>query len=507
MRRRTCLPQWLLATPLALSCTFPGALGTAPDAHAQTASVADPPQTGLSVGRFASLIGVDVNLNDTGGNGLYASLPDVILALGYLGVGQLRGGLPANPTTNFQSYQAAAYLETLSQIGYQFTLVFGDRDAGIDFERQQLDTLFAGVGGEFNGPPMRAGAVRIVEGLNEITNQSPQPTLAQATDWQRQLLCLTRQADFCAPGSIDANVAGSRVASFTSNGPVTPTANASEAFPADYANDHPYIEPSNNYGLSVLDTITRADVSTYGFTPLQGASIAQPAGYGPITGISTESGAYYEPTDSSRSDLAYLNGFDDRTRAIKTLDSIFDHISLGQASFVYQLFDNYDTTSSYTVDSDNRYGLFVGDGTTDRDGRPGIVPTAAAVAIHNVMSLTRDSWVVPSPNANNCLLHTISGLPPGASSMLLQVGDRGLYGVLLWWDNPLDWNKDLHAPEAVTGQPVTINLSDDAWTATIDLMDDTLSGYDGDTRQIPVTLGDDPLLVLVNTYNPGETCP
>lgn len=463
------------------------------------AGTAAPLPHGLSIASISAMVGVDVNLDDTGGYGLYASLPDIRSALAWLGITQLRSGLPANADSNFQSYQQAAWIESLSQSGDSFALVFPHRDQGIAFETQQLDRLFAGVGGEFDGPPMRPGALRIIEGLNEIDNLSPSPGLAAATTWQRQLFCLTRQADFCPAGSVDPHVAGALVASFTSNGPVAATATPGAGFPADLANDHPYVMPSNNYQRSVLDTITDADASVYGFNPLQGSTIA---------GISTESGAYVEPTDVSRNDLGYLNGFDDGTRAIKVLDSLLDHVLLGQISYVYQLFDNYETPDNPVVDSDNRYGLFIATGTTDAQGQPGYIPTAAATAIHNLLGFTALPGVMASPGGNNCLPYTLAGLPDGAQSLLVQVNDSGTYAIVLWWDNPLDWNKDAHVPVPVSARPVTIDLADDAFGWVFDAIGGggPIAGFGG-TSEISLALGDDPLVVVVNTSNPGRACP
>ena len=315
--------------------------------------------------------------------------------------------------------------------------------------------------------------------------------------WQQKILCLTRTESFCPAGSIDGNVTGVQVAEFTSNGPVTATARASAAFPADLMNSHPYADPSNLYGEPVSTIITNAFAEAFGVaTPLalteQGLAAASPGA------IITEAGAFQEPASATRTDLQYLNSYDAHTMAIKDLDTVLDGVAAGARTYLYQLFDNY------PYDSDNQYGLFTYGG-QDGNGNPVPVPTPAATSLHNLVASLLPYRAVPTASA--CLPHTLSGLPSGARSMTAILDDSGDFAMFVWWDNPADWNPGTHQEVRVAAVPVTVSLPVPFAGSVYDpVLGTSPVGSFAATTAISVMLGDDPLIIGGRTENTNQTC-
>lgn len=465
-----------------------------------TASLAQtpiPPFKGRSLASFFASIGVDTHLAYSDGYGMYVDYTTLNSGLSYLGLKHLRDSLP-DPNGSNSTYIFNANAEKLSVAGYQFDLILGAYTHPVSYEQGALDTLFAGVGGYARGPAMKAGSLTVVEGLNEITNQNPAPSIATATAWQRSLLCLTRQASFCTTDSADANLKASKVAEFTSNGPVAASARPTTGFPADYMNGHSYAAPSNAHGVALSVLIGNAFSQVYGVAANEYLSDTTKRIANPPPTL-TESGAYAEPLSSTRNDLTYLNSYDAHTVAIKDLDTIFEGFSIGAYTYLYQLFNNY------TGDSDNMYGLFTYGG-TDSNGNPIATPTTAATAIHNLTAIMNSPGVVMSPTANNCLEHTFSGAGGDFHSMMFQADDSGDYGVILWRDDPSDWNNYTHAEVAVAPTALTMNLAYPASGYIVDPMISTLAQRSfGATKTLAVSLADDPLVVVVHTSNTNDT--
>ena len=115
-------------------------------ARGQSASL--PPQTATTIAAILRHIGVDTHLGYTDGYGMYDNLATIERALSYLGIDQLRDGLPSNETSTWPGYVAAANIERLSHQGDQFDLILPDYTQGIGADQANLDQLFAGVGGE-----------------------------------------------------------------------------------------------------------------------------------------------------------------------------------------------------------------------------------------------------------------------------------------------------------------------------------------------------------------------
>ncbi len=480
------LRQLLFST---IACLVPVAAGAQ--------SVAVPPQTATTVAAILRHIGVDTHLGYTDGYGMYSNLATLERALSYLGIGQLRDGLPSNQTSTWPGYVAAANIERLSHQGDQFDLILPDYTQGIGDDQANLDQLFAGVGGEYAAPALAKGSLVVLEGLNEITNEVPSPTIAEATAWQQKILCLTRAASFCPAGSVDGNVKGTLVAEFTSNGPVTATSRASTSFPADLMNAHPYADPSNLYGEPVSTIISNAFSETFGVTtPLalteQGVAAASPGA------IITEAGAFQEPYAATRNDLQYLNSYDAHTMAIKDLDTVLGGVAIGAHTYLYQLFDNY------SDDSDNQYGLFTYGG-VDGNGNPVPVPTPAATSLHNLVALISPYRTVPTASA--CLAHTLSGLPAGARSMTAILDNGGDFALFVWWDNPADWNPGTHQEVPVAAVPVTISLPVGFTGSVYDPIvgASAISSF-GETNAIRVMLGDDPLVIEGRAGSTSHSC-
>lgn len=456
-----------------------------------------PPFEGQPINSFFAKVGVDAHLAYSDGYGMYVNYTTLSSAMTYLGLNHIRDALP-DPDGSNSTYEFNANTERLSVAGVQFDEIAGDWRHSTSKTKSEVDTLFAGVGPGASGPVMKAGSLTVVEGLNEITNQNPQVQLSTANSWQRDILCLAQTAGYCPTGSQDANLSGSKMAEFTSNGPVTPTASPSVNFPANYMNGHSYEEPSNAPGETTAAFIGGAFSQVYGVTANEYLSDTTKRISSPVPTL-TESGAYAEPQDNTRTDATYANSYDEHTRAIKNLDTIFEGFSIGASTYIYQLLNNY------TGDSDNRYGLFTYGG-MDSNGNPIATPTISATAIHNLTAILKSSGTVQTPTANNCLQHTFSGAGGDFHSLMFQADNAGDYRVVLWRDDPADWNVFTHSPVAVEPEAITMNLAYAATAYTVDPIVSTAkqASYTS-AKTFAIPLGDDPVVMLVHTSNAADT--
>ena len=200
----------------------------------------------------------------------------------------------------------------------------------------------------------------------------------------------------------------------------------------------------------------------------------------PYARVIAEAG-YPENTTS-----ASVNGVDSLTQAKQTLDLLFDAYAQGVSkTYLYQLRSAYADPQS--ADADVEYGMF------DINN----VATPAATALHNLSTLLADAGTTAATFHPTTLTYSLSGLPSGAQSMLLQKSNGSLCIVV--WAEPAIWNPITHKPIAAPASTATLTLS--APASAIELFAPRASANPtalfSQTSTVRFTLSDDLLVINV----------
>lgn len=183
-----------------------------------------------------------------------------------------------------------------------------------------------------------------------------------------------------------------------------------------------------------------------------------------------------------------FEGVDPLTQAKLTLNMIADAALLGvEKTYLYQLFDTGPTGGAQAG-----FGLF------DASGKP----KAAATAIHNLTSILADPGA--GEFAPHDLSYSISGLPQGAQSLLIEKSS-GTYELMIWAE-PDIWDQATNRPLAAATQDVTVTLG--GGNASLKVFDPLLSAAPLAAAQgntITVRLTDHVLIVEIAGLPAGAT--
>lgn len=241
---------------------------------------------------------------------------------------------------------------------------------------------------------------------------------------------------------------------------------------ADYGNAHTYFGTRNNPGLG--DWIGTLNGYALQATPDK-----------PV--IITETG-YYTIGSTSDPHLVDLT-----VQAKYTLDLVLDAYQAGDAkTYLYELLDQ----RSGDGNSEDNFGLFNSDGT----------PKPAATAVRNLLTLLADSGSGASGFQPGAMTYSLSGLPSGANSFLMEKSD-GSYWLAVWDDTRLSGPvtpTDIIVPPS----PVSINLG---FTANIKVFDPltgtTVIQTANGVSNITISVPDHPVLVEILPVSGSTTAP
>ncbi len=183
---------------------------------------------------------------------------------------------------------------------------------------------------------------------------------------------------------------------------------------------------------------------------------------------------------------ASVNGVDPLTQAKQTLDLLFDAYAQGVGkTYLYQLRSAY--ADPQAADTDVEYGVF------DINN----VATPLGTALHNLSTLLADAGPTAASFHPTTLAYSLSGLPSGAQSMLLQKSNGSLCIVV--WAEPTIWNPITHKPVAAAATTATLTLS--APASAIELFAPRISASPtallNQASTLTFTLSDDLLVINV----------
>jgi hypothetical protein len=182
-------------------------------------------------------------------------------------------------------------------------------------------------------------------------------------------------------------------------------------------------------------------------------------------------------------------GVDDQTQAKLTLNMVMDAAKLGvAATYLYDLVDDHaDPTGAHVAD---HFGLF----TTAGVAKP------AAVAIHDLTAILADDGASATTFTPTPLHDTLSGLPAGGSSLVIEKSS-GVYDIVVWAE-PKIWNSVTGKPVAAPATSVTIDLG--AQFDQVQVFDPLQSAAAlstaSHTQTVTISVVDHPLIVQVSNF-------
>ncbi len=390
-----------------------------------------------SLGACVHLDYLDTTYGLADGSG--PNMPLILSSLGYLGVQNLRIGVPTAETL--------PAIKMLAAVGYTFNVLMpsASSDAMLKGQLAAIHPI--------------ATSVVSIEGPNEVnlTNDfswSGQNGNAAARAYQHALYAAVKA---------DLNFAGVEVYGLTLAG-VGET--AYETFgnmsaDVDMGNMHVYFMN----GLAPASTLRYvANLS----------SINAP-------------GKPMAITETNYTSAPGIKGsVSEAVQAKYDLDLVMDAIQSGvPALYFYELLDEH--LDPGQTNNENHYGLFRADGS----------PKPAATALHNLTTILADN----APNAatfeTGTMRYDVSGLPLSGNTMLFEKAS-GEYDIVVWAEPEL-WDVETQTEVAATARPVTVTFeSKQANIAVYDPMIGTapMATY-ADAVAITLSVIDHPLVVEV----------
>jgi hypothetical protein len=186
----------------------------------------------------------------------------------------------------------------------------------------------------------------------------------------------------------------------------------------------------------------------------------------------------------------------DALQGLIDLNAVLDAYKAGaQETFLYELMDNNAAT-----DQEDNFGLFNADGT----------PKAAAVYIHDLISILQDNGASAATFLPGSLNYVITNLPTTASSMLLEKSS-GAYDIALWNGNATVFNSTTGTAVTPAASNVTVQLGGTYQTVQIfdPVLGSTAIQILHNVSAVTLSLAADPLIVEVEpnptsaSYVPG----
>lgn len=329
-----------------------------------------------SVNSFTGSLGVVTHIDS--GSAQWTNAPVILNELSYLGISTVRDGAPFDYSlpTMITLAQAGIHFDLLEANVYSFDQT-GQVNASLDVSR--ADLLESAV----------PGSVIAFEGTNEYTTNS---YWLNGVDSNGNL----------AWGLTDAAALQSAVRAdplFVNVPIIAPSAIQLDSLPnfsglVDASNAHVYGGVGQQLQDQIINSIAFARASDPG---------------GPV--YITETGISSSGYGSSTWGVA-----DEKTQAIIDINAILDGYAAGaDMTFLYELMDEPNASNL----QEQHFGLFNADGT----------PKLAATAIGNLTHLLADDG--KGGVAPGSLNYALTGLPAGASSMLLEKSD-GTFELIIW---------------------------------------------------------------------------
>ncbi|HYZ33075.1 MAG TPA: carbohydrate-binding domain-containing protein [Crenalkalicoccus sp.] len=394
---------------------------------------------------FVGKLGVCVHLdyfNTAYGlpDGSSTDMAKVTKALGYLGVHNLRVGVPTPETL--------PQLQALAAAGYKFDVLMPSSSSDGQL-KGQLDAI----------RPI-LGAVTSIEGPNEVNLTSDfswngQQGDAAARGYQQALYTAVKSNPDFAGIKVDAlTLAGVGTDYYAAFGDMSHSADAGNMHVYSYNSAAP--APTIRYALGLAGQVTPGLPTVFTETNYTSA----PA----IQGSTTEAvqGKY-------------------------VLELIMDTAQAGVAqTYLYELLDVRNDPGQ--TGSDMHYGLFHADGT----------PKSAATGLHNLTAILADTGPNASGFQPDSFAYSLSGLPASGNSMVLQKSS-GEHDLLVWAEPEL-WDATHQIEVPATARPVTLNLG--TQHAHVDVFDPLvgttpIASYHY-ASSVQLTLLDHPLVVQVS---------
>ncbi len=358
----------------------------------------------MPLATFQDSLGVGMHIEYT--DGKYADATAVLSDLQYLGIRNVRDGVP-QPALWLPVGQGLAAMQMLASNGIRWDLLASPTQP-LATSMQQLDNLVTA----------NPGMLISVEGPNEINNQ-PLPTASGQTEeqaaeqYQRQLYSLVHA---------DPKLQGIPVLYFTGGAPIDLKTNPGLA---DFENTHPY--PKN--GVQPYPVMQQEFINTF----IEPNSTPK---------VITETGYYTLPQSTN------WGGVDEPAQAELILNSYFDAALQGIThTYVYQLLDPY--ADPQNDNNDDHFGFF------HLDNSPKIV----AVAMHQMAGVLPPDQ--PSSPVN--VQAAITGLPSTAHTLAL-TGSDGSITLFMWNEAPV-WDEPSESLLWVTPVPVQVQLPG-SWSAS-----------------------------------------
>ena len=168
------------------------------------------------------------------------------------------------------------------------------------------------------------------------------------------------------------------------------------------------------------------------------------------------------------------------------LDLVMDAIQAGiPALYFYELLDEFADPDQ--TNNENHYGLFRADGT----------PKPAATALHNLTTLLADTAVDAATFEPGSLAYEVSGLPLSGNTMLFEKAS-GEFDIAVWAEPEL-WDVNTQTEVPATARAVTVTFgSKQAGVAVFDPMVGTkpIATFE-DVSAVTLSVVDHPLIIRV----------
>ena len=354
-----------------------------------------------------------VNSHDNYTDGTYADIDGTLRDLHYLGIHQLREGIP-DPNGGIPNNQFLQSLAKLQQDGdgFDFVAQCSAKYNSVAVQLAEIDRI----------QKVRP-CVLAVEGPNEVNNQPC--TFGGTTDppgFGSHAAAEQFQTALYAAVRSDVHLKNVPVYFYTGGNAHVDFANPRRA---DCANAHPYPNHGEAPGSRISGEFSR--------------NFSAPA---PFPKVITEIGYFHNPLVTS--------GVDSRVQAAYTLDLLLDAYQQSIAkTYLYQLRTAYpDPNPAASPNEDAEYGLF----------DLGNHPRQVAVALHNLTAILADTSARARTFHPGRLAYALTGNGAGASRSLLLARSNGHF-LLVLWAEPAVWDDAAHREKADAGPlPVTVRF-------------------------------------------------
>ena len=405
--------------------------------------------TATRTSSFLGSLGINTHLGfwDTSwgvGNGQWAGAESKVLTeLNYLGVKNIRDSTPQGGVL--------AEMSDLGRDGYHFDLVqrSNNGQVSVSADIASLTALQASA----------PGCVTSYEGANEYNSNT-------------YMLNGQNSNGNLSWGALDDQVSRAALEGSRALGGVTYVA-ASTASVSAAPTVTPYVDASNWHVYAgdgqQLQTNLAGGI----------AAAAATAPGKPV--IITEAGI----SSAATSQTGWGSSGDEFTQGLIDTNAVLDAFKDGASqTYLYDLMDN-----NQAADLEDNFGLFNADGT----------PKAAATDIHNLTAILADTGSAASTFATTSTGISLSGLPAGASDMLLEKSS-GTYDLVLWNSGATVWNLSNNSEAYPATSNVAVQL--DGTHQTVKVYDPLASSNPVQTltnvSSLSVGLSKDPLILEIS---------